>query len=170
MLEELHDWFCKPLGSFNHVLKSLQTSLQLFSLLLAIESYYEGGWSQSNEKNRRRSDVNAHTLKESPLKSLVTQPLRSAMHGSTPLQVFQSATDQRLSSRKITCKAFPFVVEEQRVTSYLLLVKKQRMFGDFVDLHLNFFTAYEWTQRFGSCAGVDFSLAFRSVCLLRTVD
>lgn len=68
------------------------------------------------------------------------------MHQMTPLQVFQPAADQRLSSRKITCKAFPFVVEEQRVTSYLLLVKKKRRtFGDFVDLHLNFFTAYEWT-------------------------
>lgn len=54
----------------------------------------------------------------------MTQPLRSAMHQMTPLQVFQPAADQRLSSRKITCKAFPFVVEEQRVTSYLLLVKK----------------------------------------------
>ncbi|KTF94772.1 hypothetical protein cypCar_00033991, partial [Cyprinus carpio] len=45
------------------------------------------------------------------------------MHRTTPFQVFQPAADQRLSSRKITCKAFPFVVEEQRVTSYLLLVK-----------------------------------------------
>lgn len=38
-----------------------------------------------------------------------------------PLRVFQPAEKQGLSSRKITCKAFPFVVEEQRVTSYFLL-------------------------------------------------
>lgn len=43
----------------------------------------------------------------------------------TPLQVFQTAVNQRLSCRKITCKAFPFVVEEQRVTSYFLLIKKR---------------------------------------------
>lgn len=47
----------------------------------------------------------------------------SAMDHWTPLQVFQAAVNQRLSCRKITCKAFPFVVEEQRVTSYFLLVK-----------------------------------------------
>lgn len=59
-------------------------------------------------------------------------------HG-TPLRVFQPAANQRLSCRKITCKAFPFVVEEQRVTSYFLLVKKkggkkQCTIGDIVDL------------------------------------
>lgn len=43
----------------------------------------------------------------------------------TPVRVFQPAANQRLSCRKITCKAFPFVVEEQRVTSYFLLVKKR---------------------------------------------
>lgn len=43
-----------------------------------------------------------------------------------PFRVFQRAVNQRLSCRKITCKAFPFVVEEQRVTSYFLLVKKKR--------------------------------------------
>lgn len=42
-----------------------------------------------------------------------------------PFRVFQRAVNQRLSCRKITCKAFPFVVEEQRVTSYFLLVKKK---------------------------------------------
>ena len=47
------------------------------------------------------------------------------MQRRTPLRVFQPAVNQRLSSRKITCKAFPFVVEEQRVTSYSLLVKKR---------------------------------------------
>lgn len=41
-----------------------------------------------------------------------------------PFRVFHRAVNQRLSCRKITCKAFPFVVEEQRVTSYFLLVKK----------------------------------------------
>ena len=60
-----------------------------------------------------------------------------------PPQVSQPSPDQRLSSRKITCKAFPFVVEEQRVTSYFLLVKKKKKrsgctFGDFVDLPPNF--------------------------------
>lgn len=62
---------------------------------------------------------------------------------TTPLQVFQPAANQRLSCRKITCKAFPFVVEEQRVTSYFLLVKKKKKkkkeknqctVGDLVDL------------------------------------
>lgn len=48
------------------------------------------------------------------------------MKRGTPLRVFQPAANQRLSCRKITCKAFPFVVEEQRVTSYFLLVKKRR--------------------------------------------
>lgn len=43
---------------------------------------------------------------------------------SAPLRLLHGAVVQRLSSRKITCKAFPFVVEEQRVTSYFLLVKK----------------------------------------------
>lgn len=47
------------------------------------------------------------------------------MKPKTPLQVFQPAANQRLSCRKITCKAFPFVVEEQRVTSYFLLAKKR---------------------------------------------
>lgn len=44
---------------------------------------------------------------------------------SAPLRLLHGAVVQRLSSRKITCKAFPFVVEEQRVTSYFLLVKKK---------------------------------------------
>lgn len=44
----------------------------------------------------------------------------------TPLRFFHPAVNQRLSCRKITCKAFPFVVEEQRVTSYFLLVKKKK--------------------------------------------
>lgn len=48
------------------------------------------------------------------------------MKHRTPLRVFQPAANQRLPCRKITCKAFPFVVEEQRVTSYFLLVKKRR--------------------------------------------
>lgn len=48
------------------------------------------------------------------------------MEHGTPLRVLQPAANQRLSCRKITCKAFPFVVEEQRVTSYFLLVKKKR--------------------------------------------
>jgi hypothetical protein len=47
------------------------------------------------------------------------------MERRTPPRVFQATVNQRLSSRKITCKAFPFVVEEQRVTSYFLLVKKK---------------------------------------------
>lgn len=67
----------------------------------------------------------------------------------TPLRVFQSAANQRLSCRKITCKAFPFVVEEQRVTSYFLLVKKggkkQCTIGDIVDLPPNFSFTCGWT-------------------------
>lgn len=51
--------------------------------------------------------------------------LDTNMKHRTPLRVFQPAANQRLSCRKITCKAFPFVVEEQRVTSYFLLVKKR---------------------------------------------
>lgn len=49
----------------------------------------------------------------------------SHMKLRNPLRVFQPAANQRLSCRKITCKAFPFVVEEQRVTSYFLLVKEK---------------------------------------------
>lgn len=60
----------------------------------------------------------------------------SAQPNMSPLQVFQPAANQRLSCRKITCKAFPFVVEEHRVTSYFFLVKKKnrRAAGDLVDL------------------------------------
>lgn len=73
-------------------------------------------------------------------------PDTNMKHG-TPLRVFQPAANQRLSCRKITCKAFPFVVEEQRVTSYFLLVKKNKRgekkkqctFGDIVDLPPDFF-------------------------------
>ncbi|MEQ2205657.1 hypothetical protein XENOCAPTIV_007575 [Xenoophorus captivus] len=56
----------------------------------------------------------------------------------SPLHVFQPAANQRLSCRKITCKAFPFVVEEHRVTSYFFLVKRKNRcaVGDLVDLSL----------------------------------
>lgn len=66
----------------------------------------------------------------------------------TPVQVFQPAANQRLSCRKITCKAFPFVVEEQRVTSYFLLVKKrgekQCTIWVVVDLSPYFFSTCGW--------------------------
>lgn len=52
--------------------------------------------------------------------------LTTTMKHNTPRQVFQPAANQRLSCRKITCKAFPFVVEEQRVTSYFFLFQKKK--------------------------------------------
>lgn len=70
------------------------------------------------------------------------------MKHKNPLRVFHPAANQRLSCRKITCKAFPFVVEEQRVTSYFLLVKKEEKQhstnGDIVDLPLNFVSTCGW--------------------------
>ncbi|TNN82980.1 Arginine-glutamic acid dipeptide repeats protein [Liparis tanakae] len=47
------------------------------------------------------------------------------MKPATPLRVFQPTANQRLSCRKITCKAFPFVVEEHR-SRYLWLAVELR--------------------------------------------
>lgn len=82
------------------------------------------------------------------------------MRRRTPLRVFQPAVNQRLSCRKITCKAFPFVVEEQRVTSYFLLVKKKKRGGGESSLPsetlwicvLNFSFTCGWMQRFVPCS------------------
>lgn len=103
-------------------------------------------------------------------------PDTNMKHG-TPLRVFQPAANQRLSCRKITCKAFPFVVEEQRVTSYFLLVKKNKRgekkkqctFGDIVDLPPDFFL-YLWLD-VEICAVLpeDFSPAFCRSYLVETV-
>lgn len=64
----------------------------------------------------------AHSVLEAEMKAV---PNTNMKH-RTPLRVFHPAANQRLSCRKITCKAFPFVVEEQRVTSYFFLVKKKK--------------------------------------------
>lgn len=92
------------------------------------------------------------------------------MKRRTPLRVFQPAANQRLSCRKITCKAFPFVVEEQRVTSYFLLVKKkkkegkkQSTVGRIVDLPPSF-SLYLWLDvEIGAVLPEDFSLLFAGV-------
>lgn len=92
-----------------------------------------------------------------------THVWRSAMQRCTPLQVFQPTADQRLSSRKITCKAFPFVVEKQRVTSYLLLVKKHDVPWETLWICTSFFLYLRvdvetWIARRG------LSLGFKTVC------
>lgn len=67
----------------------------------------------------------AHAALEDREQAEISSVPDTNMKHRTPLRVFQPAANQRLSCRKITCKAFPFVVEEQRVTSYFLLVKKK---------------------------------------------
>lgn len=96
------------------------------------------------------------------------------MKRRTPLRVFQPAANQRLSCRKITCKAFPFVVEEQRVTSYFLLVKekeekKQRTIGDSVDLPLIIPLIPVAGRRDPCCAPGGLFPAFRWSYLVETV-
>lgn len=81
----------------------------------------------------------------------------ASMQRTTPLRVFQPSVNQRLSSRKITCKAFLFVVEEQRVTSY-----PQRI----VDLLPNFSFTCGWTRRICTCLPEDFPPLYAGVTCL----
>lgn len=78
----------------------------------------------------------------------------------TPLRVLQPAASQRLSCRKITCKAFPFVVEEHRVTSYFLLVKEEEEEEGKKEEAM-----YRWRRCGGGLpvAGEDFWLLFSGV-------
>lgn len=90
------------------------------------------------------------------------------MKRTNPPLVLQPAANQRLSCRKITCKAFPFVVEKQRVTSYFFLVKKKscRAAGDLVDLSLDsflFFLLPVAGCRGPCCAPCGLSLLFAGV-------
>lgn len=72
----------------------------------------------------------AHAVLEDQEEAEMSAVLGTNMKHRNPLRVFQPAANQRLSCRKITCKAFPFVVEEQRVTSYFLLVKEKQEKSD----------------------------------------
>lgn len=96
----------------------------------------------------------AHAVLEEREQAEMSSVHAANMKPRTPLRVFQPAANQRLSCRKITCKAFPFVVEEQRVTSYFLLVKKKKQctVGDIVDLPPNFPFTCGWTWTFVPCS------------------